>query len=132
MANTGPIQVPSSLSNLKTFPDLVRFLSSFTSQVAGQFNNMLSNKSAWGVVDASANVLSGSDNFGASLISPGEFWIAFREGLSSPASAVATPSIAGFVMTAGTTLSGFNVKTRASIGGAATSIPFSFIATGAK
>lgn len=79
MANFGPIQVPSNLSNLKTLPDIVRFLSAFSAQIASAFNGLIATKGVWGVIGASGNVLSGSDNFGASLVSTGNYHIAYRE-----------------------------------------------------
>jgi hypothetical protein len=89
MAN--PIQVPSDLSNLKTFPDLARFLSAFCAKVATEINSLVSQKTIWGVVGASAGISFGSGNFSATLASFGLFHIQFRQAYNTVPSVQAHP-----------------------------------------
>ncbi len=65
--NVGPIQVFSSLGNLEKLPDVVKYLSSFSQQVASQFNNLLSNRMLSGVISSSGTVVIG-ENFGATFL----------------------------------------------------------------
>ena len=134
MANVGPIQVFSSLSNVKTIPDLVRFLSAYTSQVSQQFNNLISSKTVWGVVGVSGAVLAGNTmSFGVSFMGTGKYYVGFSRPMSiRPAVAFSAETYPALSvgMTAATT-AGFMALPFNSIGGNVNS-QFSFIATGGK
>lgn len=133
MANTGPIQVPSNLSQLSTLPDLVRFVSSFATQAASQFNGLFATKTAWGAIGISGVIAAGSGNYGASLVSTGTYYIKFREDFSQrPVAAVTSEQVLAVPQITGATLSGFQVLMTAAGATVGVNAPFSFIAMGAR
>lgn len=136
MATFGLIQVPSNLSNLKTFPDLTRFLSAFTAQVADAFNGLVSTKDVWGTIGVSGAILSGSGNFGASLVSTGNYHIAYREPffkLPTPLVAPFSSSLVAFPFAriAGSTLGAVDILCVNS-SNVAVNNPFSFFVSGVR
>ena len=134
MANVGPIQTFSSLSNVKTIPDLVRFLSAYTSQVSQQFNNLISSKTVWGVVGISGAVLAGNTmSFGVSFVGTGKYFIGFTRPMSIRPAVSFSPETSAVIAVGMTSAStaGFMALPFNNVGGSVNS-QFSFIATGGK
>ncbi len=131
MANFGPIQVPSDLSNIQTFPDLVRFVSAFVSQAAGQYNGLFANKTVRGSIGLSGTIVTGSSNFGCSITATGSYFIAFREAFSVRPTVTYGCETLGLVRGASFGLSGFFVLTTGTTG-VLQNLPFSFIAEGGR
>lgn len=135
MANYGFIQVPSNLSNLTNPKDIVRYFAAFASQVANSFNGLLATKPVWGVIGLSGAVLSGSSNFGSSLVSTGTYYIAYREEYSGRPSVTATAcygaNASPNAITSGSSSIGFNVLVYNS-SAVLVNNEFSFIAMGAR
>lgn len=133
MANFGPIQVPSNLSNLKTPADIVRFLSAFTAQVANQFNASLSQKTVAGVVGISGGVSFGGAGFNASLSILGLYSVHFRVPFVSGPAVTITTIGSGIAYATGTTTTGFSVNLLTAAGvPTAQNAPFSFVAVGGR
>lgn len=82
MANAGQISSASNLTNIKTLPDLVKYISAFTIDVTTQFNHLISNKLVWGAVGQSGNIISGSPNFGVTILATGIYSIFFRQAFT--------------------------------------------------
>jgi hypothetical protein len=133
MAKTGPIQVPSNLSNIDSFPDLVRFVSAFATQVVKQFNGAFATKTVWGVIGVSGTVIAGSSNFGASLVSLGNYHVTFREAYAGrPAVVPGAELLASNIYVSGVTTTGFDLSAFNAAGTSFHTQQFSFIATGAR
>lgn len=93
MGNPSPIRVPSNVSNVKTIPDVVRYVSSFIQDMAAQFNTLIANKDVFGVVGNTGFIgATGSGNFVPSLLATGVYWVSFREPYFVPPSVVVTLS----------------------------------------
>lgn len=137
MANFGPIQAPSNLSNVTTLPDLIRYVSTFASQVSDSFNGLIKQKSAWGVIGFTGTIISSSNNFGASFVGAGLYYVVFRQPFIRAPSVVLTPWTTGgtdrpVARIDGVTTTGFAVSTVLGAGsGTPTNLQFNFIAMGA-
>lgn len=131
MANTGPIQVTQDLSNIRNFPDLVRFIAAFSTQVTQNFNGLLSTKTAWGVVGVTGVVTSGSSNFSVNFVRLGTYQITFRQTFHSVPAAMVTAQTFSIVHSASLGIGGFFVRTW-DRNGQIQNVPFSFIAMGGK
>lgn len=132
MANVGPLQIFSDLSQVKTFPDLVRFLSAFTAQVSTQFNNLISNRTVYGYVSASGIVGIGSGNFGVSLIGTGRYFIRPREPWFTYPAVTVTPNAGVDLSAVAASLGNTGFLVYIYSAGSLTSCAFSFNATGAR
>lgn len=136
MASQQPIQVPSNVSQIKTLPDVIRFLGAFAIEVSTKFNTMVSIRSVYGVVGVSGTVgITGSGNFSPSLISTGAYWIAFRESFFLAPTVVAAPTdVAVSVIWAlqGVTNTGFRMNIATWSANANVNNAFHFIARGPK
>lgn len=125
MSNVGPLQIFSQLSNLTTLPELTRFVSAFVGQISTQFNNLLSNRMMSGAVSATGSIVAG-ENYGASLVSTGVYFIKFNPAFSQrPAVVLSAESNAVALCASGVTTTGFLVSIAGTVNN-----PFSFIARG--
>lgn len=122
MANVGPIRIFSQLSGFNTLPELTRFLSAFTTEVASQFNNLLSNRLMAGAVSATGTVVSG-ENFGASMISLGLYYVKFNQPYSARPAVIVSSESTSFAWGSSLAVGGFFVNSGANTA-------FSFIARG--
>lgn len=100
--SVGPIQVPSNLLNVKTFPDVVRFLSAFTSQAASKFNALIAERReegtsaglhSWAYVNANGTLRFSSGSVSATLTATGFYSVFF--GLTFGAGPAVIPTPAG-------------------------------------
>lgn len=132
----GFLQVPSDFSGVRNIADVVRFLSAFSQQVSQQFNLLVGVKDVYGVVSASGLIgATGSGNFGASLLTTGGYWIAFRQPFFLPPAVVAAPvDVAVSVIWAlqGVTNTGFRMNIANWSANAAVNNAFHFHAKGAR
>lgn len=141
MSALGPVQVPSNFTNVKTFPDLVRYVSSFTSNLARQFNELVSRRDVVDARFASAIVNSdGSATYlfgiqGATLLSAGRYRVFFESDFSAPPAV--TPGLGANAITGpyatwtGVTLTQVDVSVFTSAG-VATSCTFSLSVQGKR
>jgi hypothetical protein len=130
--STSYLTVFSDFSNLKDFPQVQRFLSSFCVDVRDRVNRLIAIKDTYGAIGGTALIgVTGSGNYGASFISTGTYWIGFREPYVSPPSVVATAEIGNVIASVGgVTTTGFGVLCYSS--GALYNSGFNFHAKGSK
>lgn len=133
MGVQAPIQVPSAVSNLKTLPEVVRFLGAFAIEVATKFNSLVANKECYGAFSGTGIIgVTGSGDFGVSFVSTGIYWVAFRVPYFTRPVVQATASAAPFLASAeGITTTGFSVRT-VDVNGNLLNIPVDFFAKGPK
>jgi hypothetical protein len=132
MGTPAPIQVPSNFSNIKTQADVLRFLSSFSSDVATQFNTLIANKELYGAVGISGAVgITGSGNFSPSLISTGLYWVAYREPFKLSPSVFLTSGAASTIISMGSTGTGF-LATVQNLAGTLVNSNFNFLVKGQR
>lgn len=104
MGNPSPVVVPSDLSNIKTVPELVRFLSACLKDLTSQFNTLLSNKEIYGSIGTSGTIgFTGSGNYGVSLIGTGSYYVSFREAFKLTPAVYVTPHIGSALVIANVT-----------------------------
>lgn len=133
MANAGPVQVPNNLSQLTSVSDVVRFLSAFCSQMAGQFNNSLSTRTVWGVIGISGGVTFGTGTFSVSLTAMGQYWVALQTPYTYPPAVTGTGhTTAYYTWVTGLTNTGFLMNLYDDNNNVLVNGPFSFIAVGGK
>jgi hypothetical protein len=136
MGNPSPIRVPSNVSNVKTIPDVVRYVSSCIQEMATQFNTLIANKDVWGVVGNTGFIgVTGSGNFIPSLLATGVYWVGFREPyFTSPTVLVSPTDVTVSVVWSlqGVTLTGFRLNISTWSANASTNNAFHFIAKGAR
>lgn len=125
MANVGPLQLFTNVANLKTIPDITRFLTAFCTQVKIQFNNNISTKQIAGIVSGSGTVVGGSF-FAASMMSSTSFYVIFDNPFSHLYSVVASPNAkANAFAILGQSLNSFTYTGSSNTG-------FGFLAMGAR
>ncbi len=122
--NVSPIQVFSSLGNLDKLPDVVRYLTSFSQQVAGQFNNLLSNRMLSGAISSSGTVVAG-ENFGATFLGTvtSLYYIKFTTPFTQRPSVVVSSESSTVAFGTSISVLGFAVSVTAAT-------PFSFLVRG--
>jgi hypothetical protein len=127
--NVSPITNYANVSNLKTIPDITRFLSAFCQQIGTQFNNLLSTRLVSGAVSNTGTILSGITNaaFGVSFVSAGVYYIKFVSPFHARPSVLVSSESNGSVIcyASGVTTTGFTV-------GANSNFQFSFLAIGGR
>src|SRR5688572_1905892 len=112
MGVQSPIQVPAAVSQLKTLPEVVRFLGAFALEVAGKFNSLVANKETYGSVGGSGLVgVTGSGDFGASFVGTGTYYVGFRVPFFTRPVALATAEgNSCYAVASGVTTTGFTVQ----------------------
>lgn len=110
-AGTGPINLSGNLSKSTTLPDLVRFFSSFATQVSTQFNNLISTKLIYGSIGASGVAVIGSETFGITMPAVGAYLVTFREAFHTRPIALGLPEQVGGLYASGVTTTQVTFRT---------------------
>jgi len=133
MGNPSYIQVSSNFSNIKTIPDVVRYLSALAQTITSEFNSLVGNKDVYGGIGNTGFIgFTGTGNYGVSFVSTGTYYLGFREAFAFPPSVVMTAASAAVICSSsGVTTSGFTVLTH-NTSAALVNAPFHFHVKGAR